>query len=209
MVNAFLLELRSNSHSEHTVRDYAATIRRWQTSGLSAIDYLATVDVAPSTRNLWAVTIRRYLAWAVAHGFEADNPLASIRFHAPAPPSIRPFSQPEIDALLAACRNDVERAVVLCLLKLGLRASELAGIEAGDVNNDVVIIRKAKGGKERVLAVGPLLEPLEAICEAGLSYQAVYRMVRAWGRGSPLVADRRGTSKSLRLTDPRLPSSTR
>jgi len=45
-----------------------------------------------------------------------------------------------------------------------------------------VIVRKAKGGKERVLAVGPLLAPLVAICGAGLSYQGVYRMVKAVGR---------------------------
>jgi integrase len=182
MLNRFLLELASNSHSPHTVREYGATIRRWQATGLSAVDYLATIKVKPSTRTMRGIVIRRYLEWGTGQGMEIDTSLASIRFHAPAPPSIRPFSQAESDALLGSCRNDVERAVILCLLKLGLRASELAGIRMSDVSNDVVVIRKGKGGKERVLAVGPLLGPLGAICAAGLDYQAVYRMVKAVGR---------------------------
>jgi site-specific recombinase XerD len=178
----YILELSTNSHSARTVSEYQKTVLRWQRSRLPPVDYLAGLRVKPASRTKEGIVLRGYLRWAVAHGFEPDNPLASIRFHAPAPPSIRPFSQAEVDALMAACRNDVEHAVILCLLRLGLRASELAGIRAGDVKADVVIIRKAKGGKERVLAVGPLLGPLEAICAAGLSYQGVYRMVKAVGR---------------------------
>ena len=182
MLARFALELSCNSHSPHTVREYGATIKRWQRSGLSPVDYLATIKVKPSTRTMRGIVIRRYLEWGVGHGYESANPLADIRFHAPAPPSIRPFSHAETDMLLAACRTDLEHAVILCLLKLGLRASELAGIEASDVSADVVIIRKGKGGKERVLAVGPLMGPLGAICDGGLNYQTVYRMVKGVGR---------------------------
>lgn len=163
MVNRFLLELASNSHSPFTVREYGATIRRWQRSGLSPVDYLATLKIKPTTRTMRGIVIRRYLAWAVAQGFESENPLASIRFRAPPVPQVRPFSRPETGALLAACHTELERAVVVCLLRLGLRASELCGIEAGDVLDGTVTIRYGKGGKTRTLAATGLAEALKVI----------------------------------------------
>lgn len=184
MVNRFLLELSTDSHSPHTVREYGATIQRWQRSGLSPVDYLATIHVKASTRTMRGIVIRRFLSWCVAHGYESENPLASIRFHAPPAPCVCPFSRAEVEALLFACpaadRHALDRAIILCLLKLGLRASELVSIDSGDLNGDTLTIR-GKGGKTRILATTGLLGALRTVCEAGLDYQTLYRRVKAVG----------------------------
>jgi integrase len=182
VLNRYILELRSNSHSEHTVHDYGDAIRRWQRSGLSPVDYLATVDVKPSTRNLWAVILRRYLDWCVERGYEPENPLAGIPFHQPPAPEVRPFSEAEMSALLAACRRPLERAIIVCLARLGVRASELAGVRAQDLEGDILLIRKGKGAKPRRLATTGLLEHLRVIMDAQLKYRQLYGRVRAIGK---------------------------
>ena len=184
-LSRYVLHLESAGHAPTTVRTYRCVISRWERSELEIVEYLANLNhgtVTASTRAYYGIVLKEYFRWQERCGLLSLSPLEGVRFRRPPAVPVRPFSQVEIDALLAACRCPVERGVILCLLRLGLRASELAGIEADDVGTDVVIIRKAKGGKERVLAVGPLLGPLEAICGAGLRYQAVYRMVKGVGR---------------------------
>ncbi len=186
MVNRYVLELSTNSHSERTVNEYAKTIRRWQRSGLPPVDYLAGMKVKVSSRAKEGIVLRRYLAWAVTHGFESENPLACIRFHAPPAPCVRPFSRDEIRSLEAGARTDLERAVILSLSKLGLRASELCGIEPADLDGDTLLI-KGKGGKTRIVATIGLVEALRTICEAHLNYQTLYRRIKAVGRRAHVV----------------------
>ncbi len=52
--------------------------------------------------------------------------------------------------------GDRDRAVLLCLLDTGCRASEFVGLDVQDINlaNGAVIIRKDKGGKFRTAFVG-------------------------------------------------------
>lgn len=187
MVNRYILELSTNNHSPRTVSEYRKTVLRWQRSDLSPVDYLANLKVKPSSRTKEGVILRGYLRWAVAHGYERENPLASIRFHAPPEPAIRPFSQAEIDALLAACRTPLETAVIICLLRLGLRASELVAITPSDLDGDTLLVR-GKGGKSRRLAVTGLEGPLLAICEAGPTYQGLYRLIKGLGRRAGVTA---------------------
>ena len=187
MLSRYLLELSSDGHSPLTVREYAATIRRWEQSGLSPVDYLATIRVKPSTRTMRGLVLRRYLTWEAARN-GTKNPLAGLHFKAPIPCPERPFTQVEIDAMLVVSLSNHERAVIICLLRLGVRASELAAVRLGDIDGDTVIIRRGKGGKPRTLAatgeVGPCLE---AVASARLAYQAIYRMVRAVGRRAGVV----------------------
>lgn len=180
LLSRYILELSTDGHSPATVEEYAAEIGRWQRSGLSAIDYLASLRVCPGTRTLRGLILNRYLAWQVREGFLDVNPLVGLHFRRPPATPVRPFSEAESDVLLAACRSELERAVVLCLLRLGLRASELASVREGDVQDGCLFV-KGKGGKMRRLAVSGLVGPLRAISDGRLSYLAVYRIVRAVG----------------------------
>src|SRR4030042_857840 len=107
LVSRYILELSTNNHSARTVSEYGKTIRRWQHTGLSAVEYLAGMKVKPSSRTKEGIILRRYLSWAVTQGLEPENPLASIRFHAPPAPQVRPFSQAEPGALMAAHQTQI------------------------------------------------------------------------------------------------------
>ena len=90
----------------------------------------------------------------------------------PKAPVVEPLAKEEIDALLAACDRgktwktrqliaserptaDRDRAIILTLLDTGLRASELCGIQIGDINmtaNSIKVL--GKGQKERLVYFG-------------------------------------------------------
>lgn len=53
-------------------------------------------------------------------------------------------------AMMAACGNQQERAIVLVLLRSGLRISELIGLEVSDVFERSIVVHRGKGGKTRV-----------------------------------------------------------
>jgi hypothetical protein len=77
---SFLLELSATGHSRNTVREYGATVRRWQDSGQEPQTHLMGKNLAPSSRTKEGIVLRRFLAWAVVHGHLAENPLAAVRF---------------------------------------------------------------------------------------------------------------------------------
>ena len=181
MVARFALELSSDGHSPFTVREYMAIIRRWQQSGLSPVEYLAAINVRPSTRALRARVLKLYLSWAADHG-GGRNPLADMHFRAVPPNGERPFSGAEIERLFAACRTPFEHGVIMCLLTLGVRASELASVKTEDMEEDTVRIH-GKGNKYRLLALSPVIKAeLEAVIARHPAYQSVYRTVRDIGK---------------------------
>ena len=66
------------------------------------------------------------------------------------------FSPDDVRALLDACRNTRDHAIVLCLLDSGLRASEFVALRAHHVNlkTGAVMVRHGKGAKDRVSFLG-------------------------------------------------------
>lgn len=66
------------------------------------------------------------------------------------------FTGPEIRAVVAACGNDRDKAIVYTLLDSGVRASELCELNVGDVDmaTGAVTVRAGKGQKDRTTFVG-------------------------------------------------------
>lgn len=63
-----------------------------------------------------------------------------------------PFSDVEMDALRSACKGIRERALIEFLVTSGVRVSELANMEVGDIDFQTLLVhvRHGKGNKERV-----------------------------------------------------------
>ena len=114
-------------------------------------------------------------AWAVREGIAARNVVRDVEAPRPEKPAIVPFSQADVRALVAGCERSREydrtgkrtcdnarptaardKAAIFLLLDTGMRASELCGITARDVdlrNRRVFVM--GKGDKERSLPISP------------------------------------------------------
>jgi integrase/recombinase XerD len=114
--------------------------------------------------------------WADQEGFVEENIISTIEKPKANPPIIEPFTKDDVVLLVKACdisrtwksRRDVanirptadrDRAIILTLLDTGVRASELCGIQFGDVNlttHNIKIQGKGpgQGSKERMVYFG-------------------------------------------------------
>lgn len=191
MLARFLLELQTEGRSPHTVRVYRCIIGQWQASGLDALQWLLSLDgsLNLSSRRFYGRKLHRYLKWCVAHGHLDPDPLAGLCFREPPPTPQRPFSDDQVRSLLAACESEAERAIILLLYDTGIRASELVGLEAEDVDFEEGTLRIAgKGNKVRMVAASlPILEALRGRVNGSgpvfpFDYQQVHRLVKAIGK---------------------------
>lgn len=118
-----------------------------------------------STAHHYFVVLSCFFNWGVHEGFLLENPMAKIKVAKPKPKVITPYSMEEIRRMLRVCDYDYEhnakflgsrnRAMILMFLDTGIRLSELAGIELGDVDSEKGHIKVlGKGERERVVRIG-------------------------------------------------------
>lgn len=71
-------------------------------------------------------------------------------------PIMPAFTEADVKALLDACLNGRDKALVLFMLDTGLRASELLAVNLGDVDvgTGAVMVRLGKGKKARTVYLG-------------------------------------------------------
>ena len=186
--------------------------RRGGTPPLTAIapaDVLAyrahlhqTEGLTPNTVNRRLTGLRAFFDWAVETGRLAVSPAASVRGvrAAKTPPrSLSPAQEQRLlDALAQApCRLSPrpqearqralrDRAIVLLLLRAGLRVLETVRLNLDDVSlsaeGGVVRVREGKGGRSRAVPLPP---------EARAALEA-YRAARPAGESDRLFPGQRG-----------------
>jgi site-specific recombinase XerD len=88
--------------------------------------------------------IRRLYNWGIDEKLITSNPAAAIRYKAPPPAPVMPYSSDEIKALIAICEQDINggarflgirsKACLLLFLDGGLRLKEMANLAVGDVD---------------------------------------------------------------------------
>ena len=111
-------------------------------------------NLAPWTVHGAARAIRAFLRFCEEEGYIVAAP----KFTMPKlPKKILPAFEPaDVQRLLAACDNERDRAIVLCLLDTGLRAAECAALNGGDVDmkTGATFVHAGKGGKDRLVYLG-------------------------------------------------------
>ena len=116
----------------------------------------ATTVKRITLRNRWD-QLRVFAAWAVSEGLAHVDPMAGVpRPHVrrdEAERDVDPITREQLDALLAVCPQwtwlgQRDRALLLCLWDTPLRASELCGLLATDVDWSAMElrVRDGKGG---------------------------------------------------------------
>jgi len=122
-----------------------------------------SAGLTPVTMGRKLAAVRSFCAWLCRMGVLETNPARAV--HNPKTPQSLPrfLSEPEIESLLAA-PDDTElgrrdRAVLELLYATGLRASELTGLDAGDLDLAERLVKVlGKGRKERLVPFGTAAE---------------------------------------------------
>ena len=98
---------------------------------------------------------RSLYRWAISEGLREDDPTEGMKPKRGKAQARRPYDNNELRALLKACLNQRDRAMILLLLASGLRRGELVALTTDDIdwNSGVIRVRKGKGDKQRNVAV--------------------------------------------------------
>ncbi len=169
--------------TESTLRDYEAVLARMSLTladkdpiDVSVDDLRDVIDLwgerSPRTRQKVTSVVRAFWSWAEEQGHIAISPAARIR---------RPRAEKRIAPLLPAdarprlltiAKHPRDRLALFCLLLLGVRRGELAGIQIRDFDAQRCSLRVyGKGRKERILPLrGPVLAELRLFLSTDLPH---------------------------------------
>lgn len=176
LLGSWELALRAERKSAQTLKSYGDGIRlylKWaEGRGLAAdlsraqvrafVDDLLQGAAAPATARSRHLALRRFSAWLTEEGERESDPLVGLK-----PPKldqqvIEPLSDDELRDLIKACagkefRDRRDEAIVRFMAETGTRAGETAALQIEDVNlaGATVTVRRGKGGKGRVVPIGP------------------------------------------------------
>ena len=135
---------------------------------------------------------KAFFSWAEANNFVNSNPCRKLTLKAPKP--LR-YAVPleDIKTLLAACRYVRDRLVVALLADTGLRLSELASIQAEDIDFESCVIKIwGKGSKQRLVRYGDLSGRLMG------EYQSSGNLLGMTPNAIRLMLDRLGKSTGIK-----------
>lgn len=125
-------------------------------------DWLIQCDYAPATINRRLVAIRSFMKWALANNLIEFNPLDSVKLpKVQTKTPTQAFDDDEVRLMLEAPNTKLKegnshRMILVLLLHLGLRRSELCKLQFKDIyqdRNHHALRIHSKGGKIRVVPI--------------------------------------------------------
>jgi integrase/recombinase XerC len=166
-----------------TLRDYEAILARMSLQLAHKQPYEVDIEDLREVIDLWAdrtartrqkVTsvIRAFWAWAEEQGHIALSPAARIRRPRAERKVARLLPMDARPRLLTVAKHPRDRLALQCLLLLGLRQAELAGVQVRDFDVRRGWLRvRGKGQKERILPLrGSLLVELRLFLASDLPH---------------------------------------
>ncbi len=128
-----------------------------------------TLEIKPEAYGIYLVHVAGFYGWLVRERIRVDDP--TIRL--PRPRVKRRLPRPIGDEALARAIGGAHGRVRVWLILAafaGLRACEVAGLDIGDFRFDsdppVLVVRHAKGGKDRIVPMSPVV--VDALVAFGL-----------------------------------------
>lgn len=175
-IDAYLAQLDAVGRSPHTLRSYRGTLNAWVASGLSAEDYILTLNhrLKPASVNVARAIIGGYHNWLIRTGKAKTNPVGRT-MPAKVPERIlRTLTVAEVARLIDACvmvgtdkqtlvptvlpREAWQKrlaAMIALQVTSGLRVAELCRIELPHIDVPNRWLRVVgKGDKERMVRFG-------------------------------------------------------
>lgn len=176
LLPSWVLALKAERKSPATIKSYGDGVRRFldwcategrpavlDRAGLSAFVAALLDDGAePATARSRHLALRRYTAWLTDEGEIPFDPLLGVKSPKLDEKIVEPLSDEELKLLIKACtgsdmRDRRDEAIVRLMVETGARAGETAALQLDDVDlaAGTAVIRRGKGGKGRVVPIGP------------------------------------------------------
>ncbi|GAW48984.1 MULTISPECIES: tyrosine-type recombinase/integrase [unclassified Nocardioides] len=192
LIPEWQLALRAENKSPGTIAVYSDGTERYlrwckttnavpmaRTSLHTWMAELLDTGSAPGTVRTRQLAVRRFAAWLIATSQLPGDPFVGIKGPAQRYPVVMPLSDDELRALIATCTTPTHRrgeplhhrrdeAIIRLMMETGIRAGELIALHTGDLDLPAgrITIRLGKGGRGRVIPVGPATaRALEAYLE--------------------------------------------
>ncbi len=182
LADSWALSLRAERKSPETLKSYGNGVRfflDWcdendaapltRASAREWVDQMLSGGAAASTARSRQLAVRRFTTWLADEGEIPADPMLGLK-----PPKLdervtQPLSDDEIRAILKACavpkgaepkeamRHRRDEAIIRLMVETGARAGEvvLLQLEDVDLTNGLATIHRGKGGKGRVVPIGP------------------------------------------------------
>jgi len=183
-IQGYLLAAGARHLSEHTIRDYVNTLTKFRkflgddnipieeiTRHHIEAFFAAQTTVSNKTILNYHVGLSSLWTWAVSEHIVQNHIVREVKPPKAEQKDIVPFTLVEIRAMLGVAGRDStgkvsnphmresadrNRAMLLLLLDTGMRASELCGLDMGDVDNHNRRVHVlGKGAKERTIPFSP------------------------------------------------------
>jgi integrase/recombinase XerD len=162
-------ELKLRNYSGRTVKNYSALVvnyLKWLNSEPSADDAAAikkyhlylkdSKEYAPRTVNLATAAIQFFYKNVVRFNLHSET-IPRMKTGRQLP---KVYSQEDIEKILSSVDNPKHRLVLMLAYGCGMRLSELRSLKPDDVDldRDIILIRQAKGKKDRVVMIDPSIK---------------------------------------------------
>lgn len=120
--------------------------------------FLVSLEVSPQSRAYYASDLAAFYRWAVRMGHTTTNPLEG-RENERRPRGVpRPIATGDLTMAIQLAPPRTRTMLVLMAFA-GLRASEVAELEASDIDRERgVLVVRGKGNKDRVIDMHPMVE---------------------------------------------------
>lgn len=160
--------LKRRNYSPHTIKNYMNILKHfvlWVNVPIETVDQRKIAEYTDEllSKKLKAKTINCHLACIRAfyhylfhlEEMKIPNPVkrgSTLRMSKPLPRHLR---DEEVSVLLNRITKPRDRAMVMVMLRCGLRVEELAHLQLADLDlrQSRVFVRHAKGGKQRVVYI--------------------------------------------------------
>lgn len=130
-------------------------------------------NIAPSTRATTRATFLAFYGFIQSEGIRADNPALRLPVVKVPPHRPRPYTQEQIDRMLASGAYRRTRAMILLAAYQGLRASEIAALHSDDLDLSAGTLKVlGKGGRTDYLPIHDTIRELAPTMRAGWWFPA-------------------------------------
>ncbi len=203
--------LKRKNYSAHTVKSYmnilenftewlpAPVVQAGRKEIGSYVDYLLRKHRSPKTITCHLQTIRLFFDYLINdEGMTIINPVTKVSIRLPKPLP-RHLKDDDVQRLLAVVRDPRDRAMVILMLRCGLRVEEVSRltVDVVELSRRRLFIARGKGGKDRVVY---LSDDARSALEAYLSIRSskargLFLVQKGPLKGAPLSV--RGIQKRI------------